>query len=91
MAAKRRLTADSEQIAGLRQDRQQQRQRADRGQVADSARVCDRNTGRNGSGDPPSAPDQVFFGLTRGHKGSANSTADEIGRDVGRPHHGEQK
>ena len=41
---------------------------------------------------PPIAPDQVFFGLTRGHNfGPPSAAAGEIAQDVGRPDHGEHE
>ena len=59
---------------------------------ASAAALATATATRTAATVPPSAPDQVFFGLTRGTSlGPPSRAPDEIGDDVGRPHDREQK
>ena len=67
LGAEPALERGFEQVAGLRDNRQHQREQGDREQSVQRRRNCATTIAATTAATvPPIAPDQVFFGLTRG-------------------------
>ena len=92
LAPKRRLSADSNKIADLGDDRQRDRDQGRREDAADATELHDQHRRQHRAGK---AADRAGPGLVRAQArrelGTANGAADEIGRDIRRPDHGEQE
>ena len=92
LTPKRRLTADFEQVAELRADRDAEAEEPDAQRVpADHEPGEEQPDERRRRRARRSAPDQVLPGLTAGQSlRAADPPADEVGADVGRHHHEHQ-
>ena len=91
-APKRRLTADFEQVAGLRQDRQNTRHYPNDPQLTDPARIGDRDARGNPPGETADgAGPSLLRADARPQQRPADRPPAEIGEYVGRPDHCEQE